>query len=55
MAFLRLCPVSASGTASATASYIAVPPRGTSALHGAAQARAIVVQSCTSTGSLLKR
>ena len=41
IAFLRLWPVSASGTASATASYIAVPPRGHDAIENAAQEHSV--------------
>ena len=55
-AFLRFWPCCASGIASATASYIAVPPFGDHPAERARQQlRDRVVQPCSSIGTLLKR
>ena len=55
IAFLRLWPCWASGIASATASYIAVPPAAVIVLNARLSRCRSVVQPCSSTGKLLKR
>ena len=55
MAFLRFWPVCAIGTASASASYIAVPPPAVMRPTTRLRRLRSVVQSCSSSGKLLKR
>src|SRR5438067_1288466 len=51
----NLCPVCAIGTASASASYIAVPPPAVMRPTTRLRRLRSVVQSCSSSGKLLKR